>query len=238
MTLLYVAAALLPALFLMGYIYRKDRMEKEPIGLLLRLAALGALAGWGAGFLNSFGELVLSGLMDTDSVAYHICFAFLVVGVAEEGVKLIALRLGSWNNPNFNYRFDGIVYAVFVSLGFAALENVSYVMMYGFATALTRAVTSVPAHMGFAVYMGSFYGRAQVCRFAGDAPGTKRNLWKAYLTAVFLHGFYDSCAMIGTNLSLILFLVFLVVMYVLVILRVRREARNDAPIDPCAPANV
>jgi hypothetical protein len=44
----------------------------------------------------------------------------------------------------FSQKFDGIVYAVFVSMGFAAIENIMYVFDYGYQTGLVRAFTAVP----------------------------------------------------------------------------------------------
>lgn len=228
--ILFVGAAVLPAIFLMSYIYRNDKAEKEPGGLLVRLVLMGALAGVIAGSLNAIGENILSNFFETDSIPYILCLAFLVVGVVEEGLKFLFLYKNTWNNPNFNYRFDGVVYAVFTSLGFAALENVTYIFTYGLSIALSRAVLSVPAHMGFAVFMGSFYGRAKVCQAGGNRAGTTGNLVRAYLTAIFLHGFYDSCAMIQTTLSTVLFWIFVVVMYIVVIRRVRKESAADQPI--------
>lgn len=81
------------------------------------------------------------------------------------------LHARTWRNPNFNYRFDGIVYAVFVSLGFAAFENIQYVLHYGLSVALPRAIFAVPGHMSFAVFMGLFYGRAKLYEAWGDGAG-------------------------------------------------------------------
>ena len=158
--IVYLLAALLPALFLMRYIYRKDTIEKEPPGLLTGLAFLGVAAALVAIVLETLGKGILQAFLSEDDPAYSIIFAFLVVAVVEEGAKFLFLRWRTWKDPNFNYRFDGIVYAVFLSRGFAAFENISYVMGYGLTAALYRAVLAIPAHMGFAVYMCYFYARA------------------------------------------------------------------------------
>ncbi len=228
--IVYLLAALLPALFLMRYIYRKDTVEKEPAGLLVGLVFLGAAAALVAIVLESLGQGILSSFLEEDDPAYIILFAFLVVAVAEEGVKFVFLRWRTWKNPNFNFRFDGIVYAVFLSLGFAALENVGYVMGYGLTAALARALLSIPAHMGFAVFMGVFYARAKRCSDEGNASGRRGNLWVAYLIAVLLHGFYDACALMGTVLTTLLFAAFVITMYIVVIRLVKRESRNDEPV--------
>ena len=136
----------------------------------------------------------------------------------------------TWRNPEFNYRFDGIVYAVFVSLGFAAIENVMYVMQYGLGVALTRAFLAVPAHFGFAVCMGTFYGRAKVCDVRRNGHMRRINLGLAYLLPVSMHAFYDATAMLNSDLSTNLFLAFVVICYVLIYRRIKREAWEDTLI--------
>ena len=118
--IVYLLAALLPALFLMRYIYRKDTIEKEPKGMLVGLVFLGVAAAVVAVIFETLGTNLLSNYLSADDPAYTIVLAFLVVAVVEEGAKYLFLVWRTWRDPNFNYRFDGIVYAVFVSLGFAA----------------------------------------------------------------------------------------------------------------------
>jgi len=228
--IIYLLAALLPALFLMRYIYRKDTIEKEPPGLLTGLVFLGVAAALVAVVLETLGQGVLNAFLSEEDPAYSIVFAFLVVAVVEEGAKFLFLRWRTWKDPNFNYRFDGIVYAVFLSLGFAAFENISYVMGYGLTVALYRALLAIPAHTGFAVYMGYFYSRAKLCQDAGNIGGRRRNLWAAFLIAVLLHGFYDACALMGTVLSILLFAAFVITMYIVVIRFIKKESKADEPV--------
>ena len=227
---LYILAAVLPAVILLRYIYRTDTVEKEPRGLLLLLLVMGVVAALCSGILETMAQTVLDALVDPGSPAYTILLAFLVVAIVEEGTKFVFLKKCAWYHPAFNYRFDGIVYAVFVSLGFAAYENIQYVMHYGLSVALPRALLAVPGHMSFAVFMGLFYGRAKLCEAYSYRPGMKRNLVTGYLIAVFLHGFYDACAMIGTFGSTVVFLVFVALMYWNVFRLVRKEAATDAPV--------
>ena len=227
---LYVAAALLPAIVLLRSIYRHDTVEKEPPGLLLQLLGLGVVSALCAGVIEALAQTVLDQLVDPASPAYVVILAFLVVALAEEGMKLFFLRRRTWREPAFNYRFDGIVYAVFVSLGFAAFENVQYVLRYGLSVALPRAVLAVPGHMSFAVVMGVFYSRARFCENRGDERGCRHALWSGYLAAVSLHGFYDACAMIGSGLSTVLFLVFVVWMFRMAYRLVKRESAADSPV--------
>lgn len=227
---IYILAAILPAVLLMRYIYQKDTVEKEPPQLLISLLFRGVAAALVAMILEYLVQSILPLLLDSKTPAYTIVTAFIGIAVIEEGSKFLFLKRRTWQDPNFNYRFDGVVYAVFVSLGFAAFENIEYVFHYGLAVAAPRALLLVPGHMGFAVFMGAFYGRAKLCESRGDVAGRMGNLWGGYLSAVFLHGFYDSCAMMGSGSATLLFVGFVIVMYIAVIHRIKRESLTDTPV--------
>ena len=228
--IVYILAAVVPALLLMRYIYNQDRIEKEPSGLLVNLALRGAVAVLLSVVLEVLGLLALNRFLEPGTFAYTVIEAFAVVAVVEEGAKFLLLYRKTWRHPNFNYRFDAVIYAVFVSLGFAALENIVYVFSHGLGIALLRAVLSIPGHMGFAVFMGVYYGRAKLCSNQGDRSGCRSNLWRGYLVAVFLHGVYDTCCMMGTVEATELFLLFVIAMYIRVYRRIRRESQTDAPV--------
>ena len=101
---------------------------------------------------------------------------------------------------------------------------------YGLSVALPRAVLAIPGHMGFAVFMGVFYGRAKLLENQGDPFGSRWSLIWGYLAAVLLHGIYDSCCMTGTTLSTVIFTVFVIVMYIVVFRLIKRQAQTDQPI--------
>lgn len=225
-----IAAAVIPALFLMSYIYRHDKLDKEPPALLGKLilggvfAALAAIAGeW------FFAEYFLPLLSIRTNAGASIAMA-VMVGCVEELCKFFFLRRYSWNHLAFNYVFDGIVYAVFVSLGFAAFENISYVMQFGLSIALPRGFLAVPAHLAFAVFMGSYYGRAKYADRYGDVVKAKREIRLGCITAILLHAFYDAAAMIGTSEAFVVFAVFVLAMYVIVYRKIKNEARQDRRI--------
>ena len=228
--IIYVLAAVLPAGLLMRYVYRQDTIEKEPPGLLANLVLQGILAALVSIALEAFGETVLNALVQPDNPKYVVLLAFLVVAVVEEGTKFFFLHQKTWRSPDFNYRYDAIVYAVFVSLGFAAFENVKYIFNYGLSVALPRAILAIPGHMSFAVFMGVFYGRAKLCEDCGNRAGCMLNLIISYLSAVILHGVYDTCCMSGTTRSTAIFVGFIVLMYLAVFLTIRRESRHDMPV--------
>ena len=224
---IYGVAAVGPAIFLLCYIYKQDTIEKEPGKLLVSLLFMGCIAGVISIIFEEIGNSLLSRFLDPGSPAGEIITAFFIVAVVEEGSKFILLKARSWKDVNFNYRFDGVVYAVFVSLGFAAFENIGYIFRLGLAVSLPRALLAIPGHMGFAVFMGAFYGRAKVCEVQGDNIGKNLNLIIAYLTAVMLHGFYDATAMLQTTASTIVYFAFVAAMYVIVYRKIRREAATD-----------
>ncbi len=227
---IYVLAAVLPAVFLLRYIYRKDTVEPEPPLLLIRLLFMGVIAALISIVLESLGESILNALVDPGSPWYTVLLAFFVVALVEEETKFLFLHARTWRNPNFNYRFDGIVYAVFVSLGFAAFENIQYVLHYGLSVALPRAIFAVPGHMSFAVFMGLFYGRAKLYEAWGDRRRCRGSLIRAYGTSVLLHGFYDACAMRGTGMAMVVFLVFVVLMFRSAFKHVKQESFTDEPV--------
>ncbi|NCB42308.1 MAG: PrsW family intramembrane metalloprotease [Clostridia bacterium] len=231
MSVIFVLAAVLPAFVLMRYIYRQDSVESEPQSLLLRLAIAGALAIFPVILLEMAGQYMLDLILPSTSSLYSILLMFLIVAPVEEGCKYYFLKKRTWSHPAFNYRFDGVVYAVFVSLGFAAVENIGYVMQFGLSVALTRAVFSIPAHMGFAVFMGTFYGRAKVCEGQGNAVCIKSNLRTGLFIAIIFHGFYNTCLALDTPASLMIFIAFAALMYVIVFLRIKNEAASDIKIE-------
>ena len=228
---IYVLAAIVPAIFLMREIYRLDSFEKEPNDLLLSCVVQGVLAAFAAIFLEMIGQTILSrsGILPT-SRKYIIILAFCIVAVAEEGAKFFFLYRRTWREPNFDYRFDGIVYSAYVSLGFAAFENIKYVFSYGLAVAFPRAILSIPGHLGFAIVFGYFYGRARIAASRGKRSRSKTNLIIGYILAVLMHGFYDTCAMTGTKASTIVFIAFVVIMYIFIIRLVKRDSVTNEPI--------
>lgn len=228
--LISIAAALLPALVLLIFIYRKDKVEREPVDLILKLLLMGVLSALLASVIESLGMGALDRMVTPDKPYYVALLAFLVVGIAEEGSKYLFLKWRSWKNPNFDFLFDGIVYAAAVSLGFAAFENIIYVLGYGLSVAPARAVFAVPGHLSFSVFMGFFYGRARLAANCGDRGASVRNQLAALFSAVFFHGLYDTCAMTQTDTAALAFLGFVVIMFIWVFVLIHKGSKYDRPI--------
>jgi RsiW-degrading membrane proteinase PrsW (M82 family) len=199
MSLIFLSFA--PVLIIAFYVYFRDKYEKEPLQLLLKALGAGALSMVPVFFVEQFLSLFTPDTPGPWEAGYT---AFIVAGVTEELFKYLFLVWLVWRNPNFNEKFDGIVYAVFVSLGFAGVENVIYVMANGTGVGITRALTAVPAHALFGVVMGFHLGIARM------VPELRtRHLWLAVLVPILLHGIYDFIIMSGYDWGFLLFLPYL-----------------------------
>ena len=180
-----IIMALAPIATIVAYIYFKDKYEKEPTRLLIISFLLGAIVSVIITtifyiFFNSFLPLE-----DKLSVWEQFKQAFFVVGFSEELSKYLIVLLFAQRHKEFNEPFDGIVYAVMVSMGFAATENIMYVLQHGSSTALLRAFTAVPAHATFGILMGYFMGMAKF------KPNKLFLNLCGLLLAIVFHGAYD-----------------------------------------------
>lgn len=222
-----IMAAIIPAVFLMVKVYRSDRLEAESPAFLRHLAVGGVLATLLAMVAERIGVALLNGAVPTNSPAYNVILYFIIVGFAEEGGKYFFLKRWSWSSREFNCQYDAVVYAVFVSLGFALWENISYVMHYGFATALVRAVTAIPGHTCFGVFMGTFYGLARGYAYLGDEAKSKLFRVLAVIVPALIHGLYDYIASAQETAGTLVFLAFIVILFALSYRMVNRLSKND-----------
>ncbi len=252
-TVLLTLAALLPALILCGYVFHMDRMEKESLGLLLKLFFAGVGCCFPAIILEEtfievinliFLKLRYTGYLP-DSVDYLHSFTTQLLGVAlvEEGLKWICLNIITKKNREFNFFFDGLLYAVFVSLGFATFENIMYVLEYGWVNAIMRAVFSVPGHMFFAVMMGYYYSRSNIIDLAkkteadfqeqgmigtkGSAFSSTKFKWMSLCVPVVVHCTYNFCCSSGSMAANLSFMILIVFLYVHCFGKIRKMSAVD-----------
>ncbi len=199
-------SALAPVFIIAFYIYFRDKYEKEPLGMLVKALLGGMLVVVPIMFV----EQGLMSLMPFDGKVSQAAWqAFVVAASTEELFKYVALYLLVWRSRHFNEQFDGIVYAVFVSLGFALVENIMYVMDGGFQTALLRSLTAVPAHAIFGVTMGFYFGIAR--RYE---ELRRSYLLKAIALPVLLHGIYDFILMVEIPWLLTLFIPYVIFLWI------------------------
>lgn len=235
--------AVIPSVFLLIKVYQADKVEKEPAPLLFKLFIKGLESAFFAAvveaLLINFGlnTLVQLGLIEGEgSFLYHAIEAFLIVAVAEEGFKYYFLKQTTWTHPAFDYRFDAVVYAVFVSLGFATIENILYVWGSqiesgtGLQLSVYRGVLSVPAHCVFAVAMGIHYGAAKYAQGHEQFDLEEAGLRKAFLVPVLMHGFFDFALMMNQPLYTGLFFVFVILADYRALKAVGRASQTDTRV--------
>ena len=230
--IILLAAAVLPAAFLLYRVYNMDTIEKEPWSILRKLLLWGALSGIPAALVESLLTGVVQNLLQEGTLLYNFVFGFIVAALVEESFKFFFLYKFTFKNPAFNYRFDGVVYAVFVSMGFAILENVLYVFQGGLGVALSRALLALPLHAACGVYMGIAYWQQKVNSLYKSA--SFGSVARACLPVpILIHGFYDSCAFSAENypIFLLVFVVFVILVFILTLRQLKKASQEDRPVE-------
>jgi len=203
------ALALAPVAVACVYMYIRDKYEKEPIWLLLTGLAFGAFITVPIIYTAVFTTFLLPANMGVFGDAAFS--AFVSAAFVEEIYKFGVLFFLIWYNRNLNEPLDGIVYAVFISLGFAGVENALYVFspeLGGVETALLRAVFSVPGHALFGVMMGYYFALAKF-----EPRNKGRYLLAAFFFAWALHGAYNFILLSQMQWWLIVFIPFTLYMW-------------------------
>lgn len=187
----FFSLALAPAVILLVYIYHKDKAQPEPISKLLKGVFYGVLSCLLTLAMTSFmpdfgGGDLIGAAMD----------AFFNAAIPEEMAKLFMLWLLVRKMKEFDEPLDGIVYAVCVGMGFAAFENVMYLLQEDdmVAVGIMRGLFSVPGHFCFAVAMGFYYALAHFGK-----ENKMQNKCLALFVPIMLHGIYDTCLMMSSD---------------------------------------
>ena len=151
--LIILVLAFTPGVFWLWFFARRDVYRPEPRRLLALTFFFGMVATVPAVIIEGLflDDSILSEKASLASVAAGMLF---VVGPVEELTKFAAVRLGPYRTLYFDEPTDGLVYAAAASLGFASLENLGYVLVFGPTVMLGRAPLSTLAHVVF----GSLWG--------------------------------------------------------------------------------
>lgn len=166
----------------------------------------------------------------------YLCLVFFNIALCEELGKFLCMHKIAWKNKNFNYRYDAIVYAVAVSLGFATLENILYVFSNqanngsGLTVALSRMLLAIPAHLMFAIAMGVFYGLLKNAANKKNACGTVMLSILTLIVPIILHGIYDFCLMVENVWYILLFFAFVVFMDIAGLIIIIASSKTDKAI--------
>ena len=180
--LLLVTLSISPGIFIMSLIYYLDEYDKEPLWLLAIAFIFGAM--------NLHLDVdILDFLFNSINVENNLIRfgeEALSVSITEELLKFLVVILILYPNKNFDEPFDGIVYAVFVGMGFATAENLAFVMQGSASLAILRMLSAVPAHFVFAVIMGYYLGKAKT-----EKKNKFLYLFLSLLVPIVFHAFYD-----------------------------------------------
>ncbi len=224
----YIALALAPGIAISLYFFYKDIYNREPKLNLAVSFILGCLAIFPAAWFEESFSHTIDG-----SITGVAIFAYAVVGFSEEASKFLGLRFYAYKQRSFDEPLDGIVYSVFVSMGFATVENIMYVVKYsqegmGLQVGVLRMFLSVPAHAAFAVMMGYFVGKAKF-----HPEKSTRLMIMGLLVAIFFHGTYDfflflpRFSYVGRELSEILLAAGAIGSYIVCLILSRKMIRSQ-----------
>lgn len=225
MDFLSIFIAVLPVVLIGIYIYKKDKI-KESKSLLLRLFLFGIFSCFPAVL---FGSIIGNFFPKIENMNFFELFlyCFIAISLIEELSKWFFTYKLTYYHIEFDSLYDMIVYAVFISLGFAFLENILYVKEYGIMTGILRGFLSVPGHACDGVLMGMYLGLSKVEEIRG-----KRNISFIYkfmsiLIPTLTHGIYDFCLFYGSNLFMLFFSFFVVIVDIICIKKVREISKYN-----------
>ncbi|MGE6629504.1 glutamic-type intramembrane protease PrsW [Bacillus sp. NPDC077027] len=195
-----ISAGLAPGIALLCYFYLKDQYDNEPVHMVIRSFMLGVIL--------VFPTMFIQYVLQEENIATNpIVVSFVTSGFLEESLKWFILMVSVYAHVQFDEHYDGIVYGTSVSLGFATLENILYLVGHGVEYAFTRALLPVSSHALFGVVMGFYIGKA---KFSDQKQKRKWLLLSLLLPALF-HGLYDYILMGIKNWGVIMlpFMLFL-----------------------------
>ena len=210
MKLSLLVIAIAPVATIILWIYLKDKYDKEPVLKLTKFFILGILVSILAIYTEEL--LIKINILTGDMNVFYM--SFIIAGLIEEGLKSLILIPALLNEKNFNERLDGIIYSVFLSLGFATVENIIYILfedpVSAFEVGIIRSIISVPAHMMFAIIMGYYISQY---KFTQSKSKQRKNLILTIILPIFLHGLFDFILMIQYRWSIIVFIVYIVYLW-------------------------
>lgn len=177
--------AIAPPIMIAYYVYQKDKYDKEPKSLIIKSFLFGCLGIIPAVFLEIFAKGMFTNLF---------LYVFFGIALVEEGVKYFFLKKYLFKKADFTEPMDGIVYGVMISLGFATIENIAYILNnegQEINIALMRMFTAIPLHAACGVILGYFVGLAKF------SDNKNIFLYKGLFLATLVHGLYNYFIFLG-----------------------------------------
>lgn len=210
-----ITAAVTPAVALLLFFYFKDEFDQEPVTMVLRSFVFGALLVFPAMFIQY-------AIQYEADLASSFVSAFFQAAFTEEFLKWFIVLITVFYHVQFNQRYDGIVYATAVALGFATVENILYIAANGVDTAFFRAVFPVTSHALFGVVMGYYFGKAKF-----NHSHRYRYLFAAFALPYLLHSFYNLILLL-LDQWIYLLIPFMVFLWLLALRKIKKANREQA----------
>ncbi|MEO0281537.1 MAG: PrsW family glutamic-type intramembrane protease [candidate division WOR-3 bacterium] len=216
---LKIILSVLPFIVLVRYFYLRDRKNKEPLSMIIFSFVFGIFLVFPAIIIES----MFSEVFEVFQIK-QIYRAGLNGGIVEESLKFLTFLFFIYRNKNFDEPFDAIFYSVLISLGFAFLENIFYVISYGMVVAVTRPFTAIPAHTLFGTVMGYFFMKAKF--FHGKEIIYRLYILLALIIPIFLHFIYNFIVSLNLIFGEIVF-VFLII-YLGVLIEIAKKSIDES----------
>lgn len=252
------AITLLPSLMLCYFVYKKDKVEKEPLSLLLLLFFAGAVVC----IPTFWGERIATGQIDNlyassieisgtgmriffstkAMVTHHLLCAFVGMALLEEGIRWVLLVLLTKNNKNFDCLYDGIVYSVFISMGYAVVINLRYAIVDGWGSLFLRAISTIPAYLLWGIVSGVLYTIWHSIRLARDKEKTliKQGKYESvqignpgwllvlsFMLPFLFHGISSFVELMNNQTLTVVFCILLAILYIVCFILIFKMSDKD-----------
>jgi RsiW-degrading membrane proteinase PrsW (M82 family) len=218
----YVLYGFAPALFWLWFLRSKDKLAPEPRALVLRVFALGCLTPFVILAVRPWFESLLPEEFGTSRILLD---AFVVTALCEEIVKAAAMSIGILFHREFDEPLDGIIYGGAAALGFASIENVSFLLAHAATSpVIGRGFTATLVHVACTGTLGLYIAHA---RLSHDRYRVLRATG-GLLLAVLMHGVYDAFLFSGETAGRIGIAVIVPVLVVVFALFLRSAMKDSA----------
>ena len=223
-----IIISILPVYIVLLYVYNKD-IHKEPSNLLKKLFFKGILICIPAAFIE-FSLEPLFGDVENMNLIHLFIYVLIDIALVEELTKWFVVYKNTYHHIEFDEIYDAIVYAVFVSLGFACFENIFYVLESGFGVGIFRAITAIPGHASDAIIMGNYLGLAKLNDVNKNNKLRNRYLLLSIIMPTIAHAIYDYCLYTGRIIFVIIFIIFIIFIYIYSIKKIKNVSLNNKQI--------
>ncbi|OEH93479.1 glutamic-type intramembrane protease PrsW [Bacillus solimangrovi] len=210
-----ISAGIAPGLALLSYFYLRDQYDTEPVTMVFRSFLLGVLLVFPIMFIQY--AFLTEGVLQSP-----FANAFLLSGLLEEFFKWFIMFYTVYQHSHFDERYDGIVYGVAVSLGFATVENILYLFANGVTLAIGRALLPVSSHAIYGVVMGYYLGIAKFSKMKKSIW-----IWASLIIPVLLHGMYDYILLQIEEYWLYVMVPFMIMLWMLALRKVKVASQLD-----------